>query len=60
MKEIKKENIDISEGVIYPITPEMQGNILKQIEPFWTYRRNIPLIKSVKYRIEVEYYKEMK
>lgn len=55
---MKKENIDISTGTIYPLNAKMQGEVFQQIEPFISCRRYHQLIKQVKYKIEIEYYDE--
>lgn len=54
----KNDNIDSSEGIIYPKNAQIQGELFEHIKPFVSYRRYHQLIKKVKYKIEVEYFDE--
>lgn len=58
MNKERKQNIDVTEGFMYPINAKEQGEVFEKIKPFMNHMRYHQLIKNVKYTVTIEYYPE--
>lgn len=55
----RKENIDTCEGEEFPVNSKLQGESFQKFSPLMNTIRTHQLIKSVKYKIEIEYFPEV-
>lgn len=55
----RKENIDTCEGEEFPVNSKLQGESFQKFSPLMNKMRTHQLIKSIKYKIEIEYFPEV-